>query len=163
VPARIEDILTSSLEQHTGPEAYPGDVAQVPDWPGAGPGRIGPINALSPLYMTDPLGFTRVRPKPPILWLRGAKDAIVSDTSLFDVNFLGQVGAIPGWRARRARLPSPWSQTARALQAYREAGGEAVEVVLDCGHTPYLERPEEFDAAFHAHLARAAARAEAGP
>lgn len=98
----------------------------------------------------------RAGPKPPILWPRGARDSIVSEASLLDVNFLGKDGAIPGWPGEEAAPPQPMvAQTARALAACREAGGEAVEVVLDCGHTPYLERPDEFDRSFHPHLSQA--------
>jgi len=32
-----------------------------------------------------------VDPKPPILWIRGADDVIVSDTSLCDMGFLGSL------------------------------------------------------------------------
>ncbi len=36
-------------------------------------------------------------------------------------------------------------QTRAVLERYRAAGGEATEVVLDgVGHSPHLERPEEF-------------------
>ena len=35
--------------------------------------------------------------KPPVLWIRGADDQIVSDQSLFDVGTLGALGAIPGY------------------------------------------------------------------
>lgn len=157
VPARIEDILTSSLEQQTGPEAYPGDLVTVQDWPGLGPGRWGPINALSPLHLAEPLAFLKADPKPPILWVRGTRDVIVSDTSLFDLGHLGRIGALPNWPGEEIAPPQPMvAQTARSLSAYREAGGSVTEAVLDCGHTPYLERPGEFDAALHPHLSDAA-------
>ena len=35
--------------------------------------------------------------KPPILWIHGTADAIVSDTSFYDLNYLGQLGIVPGW------------------------------------------------------------------
>jgi pimeloyl-ACP methyl ester carboxylesterase len=152
VPARIEDILTAALAQQTGPEAYPGDAMASPNWPGAAPGRRGPINAMAPLYQRDPLGFTRADPAPPILWIRGEDDPVVSDNSLFDLGFLGSLGAVPGWPGADVFPPQPMiAQTRAALAAYR---GSVTETVLPaCGHSPYLERPEDFDHAFHAHLA----------
>ncbi len=44
-------------------------------------------------------------------------------------------------------------QIRAVLQKYAANGGRYQEVALeDCGHTPYLEKPEAFSAAFHAHL-----------
>jgi len=154
VPGRIEDILTSALAQHCGEADYPGDFAASENWPGAAPGTKGPINALAPIYQADPLGFTRIAAKPPILWIRGADDTVVSDSSLFDLGTLGSLGAVPGWPGIEAFPPQPMiAQTERALAAY-EAGGGAVQrsVLKSCGHSPYLEQPEAFDAAFHAFL-----------
>lgn len=46
------------------------------------------------------------------------------------------------------------SQTRAVLERYAAAGGAYREVVFEnCGHTPYIEYPEQFNAAFHAHLA----------
>jgi len=155
VPARIADILASALAQHTGPKAYPGDAAASPNWPGAAAGKWGPINALAPIHHPDPLAFTRVAEKPPILWLRGAEDPVVSDSSLFDLGTLGQLGAVPGWPGASVMPPQPMvGQTETALAAYEADGGRVTRVVLaDCGHSPYLEQPGAFDRAFHAHLA----------
>jgi len=152
VPASIEDILTAALAQQTGPQAYPGDAVASPNWPTVAPGKYGPINAMASLYQTDPLAFTRIASPPPILWLRGADDPVVSDTSLFDLGFLGSLGAVPGWPGADVFPPQPMiAQTRAALAAYP---GRVTETVLpDTGHSPYLERPAAFDRAFHAHLA----------
>jgi pimeloyl-ACP methyl ester carboxylesterase len=155
VPARIEAILTAALAQQCGPRAYPGDARPSPNWPGMAAGRWGPINALAPLYQTDPLGFTRVAPKPPILWLRGTEDPVVSDGSLFDLGHLGALGAVPGWPGAAVFPAQPMiAQTEAALAAYEAGGGRVRRVVLDgVGHSPFLEAPAAFDAALHAHLA----------
>lgn len=154
VPERIEDILTSALAQKTGEDAYPGDAVLSDNWPGAGPGRKGPVNALAPIYQRDPLGFVRSGAGVPILWIRGADDTVVSDASLFDLGTLGAAGAVPGWPGAEAYPPQPMvGQTEAALAEYEAAGGRVVRVVLeDCGHSPYLEKPAEFDAAFHPFL-----------
>lgn len=153
VPAEIETILTATLAQHTGPQDYPGDSRPSPNWPGTAPGNFGPINAMAGIYQSDPLGFTRSAV--PILWLRGADDPIVADGSLFDLGMLGSLGAVPGWPGPDAFPPQPMiAQTEAALARHEALGGRVTRVVLaDCGHSPYLEKPAEFDAAFHAHLA----------
>src|SRR5438874_4846524 len=48
-----------------------------------------------------------VEPKPPVLWVRGADDVIVSDTSLYDLAYLGSLGAIPGWPGEQTWPPQP--------------------------------------------------------
>ncbi|NDV01721.1 alpha/beta fold hydrolase [Pseudoroseicyclus tamaricis] len=153
VPERMEDILTAALAQHSGEQDYPGDAKPSEHWPGAAPGDFGPINALAPHRMPDPLGFTR-GPTPPICWIRGADDAVVSDASGFDLGALGAAGAIPGWPGEEAYPPQPMiGQTEAALAAYEAAGGRVERHVFpDCGHSPYLELPEAFDNAFHAFL-----------
>jgi pimeloyl-ACP methyl ester carboxylesterase len=45
------------------------------------------------------------------------------------------------------------SQTRAVLEKYAAAGGAYREVVIqDAGHVPFIEKPEEFNAALHAHL-----------
>lgn len=46
-------------------------------------------------------------------------------------------------------------QTRAVLEAYQANGGAFEEVVFaECGHTPYLEKPEEFNRLFHAQLSK---------
>jgi pimeloyl-ACP methyl ester carboxylesterase len=156
VPAREEALLSSMLSEKTGPQKYPGDMTPSSNWPMVAPGVWGPINALSPKYVGDTVPRVIGAPvKPPVLWVRGADDQIVSDTSLFDLNFLGQLGAVPGWPGAETHPPQPMvAQTRAVLEAYRQNGGTYSEVVLnDCGHTPYIERPEAFNQAFHKIIA----------
>ena len=157
IPSRIEDILTSALSQHTGPKDYPGDAVSSGNWPTVAPGLYGPINAMAPIYQSTPLAFVGNAAKPPVLWIRGADDPVVSDMSLFDLGTLGSLGAVPGWPGTDLFPPQPMvAQTAAALSRYRDGGGAVRELVLtDCGHSPYLEQPEAFDTAFHAHLGMA--------
>lgn len=156
VPERMEDILTSTLAQHMGAQDYPGDGVESPNWPGVAPGRFGPVNALAPIYQEAPLAF--VGQDAPILWIRGADDPVVADGSLFDMGTLGSMGAVPGWPGAEVMPPQPMiAQTEAALTDYEAKGGTVERVVLDdCGHSPYLEKPEAFDAAFHGFLARLA-------
>lgn len=154
VPARIEAILDATLAQHVGPQDYPGDFVPSDNWPGAAPGRFGPVNALARVNQPEPLGF--VGAQVPILWLRGADDPVVSDASLFDLGTLGSLGAVPGWPGDTQFPPQPMiAQTESALANYAAEGGTVTRVVLpDCGHSPHLEQSAAFDAAFHAHIAR---------
>src|SRR5262249_46571521 len=111
-PAREEDLLSSLLSEHVGPQEYPGDLVPSQNWPMAAPGVFGPNNALSPKYTGDVSRLFRTPNKPNILWIRGSHDQIVSDTSLFDVGFLGSLGAIPGWPGAEVFPPQPMvSQT----------------------------------------------------
>jgi pimeloyl-ACP methyl ester carboxylesterase len=114
------------------------------------------LNTMAPTHFRiDDL--PAVEPKPPVLWLRGADDVIVSDTSLYDLAYLGSIGAIPGWPGAEAWPPQPMvAQTRAVLDGYAAAGGRYREVVIDdAGHGPHLEQPERFLAELHRHLSGA--------
>ncbi|GAA1003975.1 alpha/beta hydrolase [Acrocarpospora pleiomorpha] len=146
--AVIEDedfYVDSMLTTRVGEGHYPGDAATSDAWPGLAPGTRGVLNCLAPTHFR--LDLTEIDPKPPILWIRGADDVIVSDTSLFDLAHLGVLGVIPGSPGTPGQPMV--TQTRAALTAY----GNYREVVLDdCGHSPHLEKPAEFLAALGAHL-----------
>ncbi|MBC8099324.1 MAG: alpha/beta hydrolase [Armatimonadetes bacterium] len=153
--AREEELLSSLLSEHIGEQEYPGDFVASPHWPFVAPGKFGPANALAPIYAGDVAGLSQITPKPAVLWIRGADDQIVSDTSLFDMGTLGALGVIPGWTGAEAYPSQPMvSQSRAVLDAYQAHGGSYQEVVFEnTGHTPYIEQPEAFNTAFHAHLA----------
>ncbi len=153
--AREEELLSSVMSERVGPEAYPGDSTPSANWPFVGPGRWGPANALSPKYVGDSVErLVQAAHKPPILWIRGAEDQIVSDQSLFDMGTLGKLGAVPGWPGEEVYPSQPMvAQTRSVLEQYSAHGGSFREEVFDeTGHTPYIERPDEFNELFHAHL-----------
>ncbi len=154
VPEREEDLLSSLLSEHIGEDAYPGDFVPSENWPNVAPGVFGPINASSPKYLKPIANLYAIDPKPAILWVRGSDDQIVSDTSLFDFGMLGSLGLVPGWPGEDVFPPQPMvSQTRAVLERYAEAGGAFEEVVIaDTGHTPYVEKPDEFNRVFHAHI-----------
>ena len=85
---------TLTLVSHD--DYYPGDSRPSQAWPGFAPGDRGVLNTMAPTHFRI-ADLSGVRPKPPVLWLRGADDVIVSDTSLYDLAYLGSLGAIPGW------------------------------------------------------------------
>ncbi len=151
VPTREEDLLSSLLTEKVGEQKYPGDFVPSGNWPNVAPGKFGPINALSPKYVGDSVEkFVSAASKPAILWIRGDSDMIVSDNSFFDFGTLGKLGYVPGWPGEEVYPPQPMvGQTRNILEQYKTQGGPYDEVVIaDTGHTPYVEKPEEFMAAF---------------
>ncbi len=159
IDAELEDVfVTAMLTTRTGPDHYPGDAVTSEAWPGAAPGHRGVLNTMAPTVL-DVSGITELAVKPPVLWLRGDADQIVSDTSAFDLAFLGSVGAVPGWPGAESFPPQPMvSQTRAVLDRYAATGGSYREVVLPgVGHSPHVERPQEFVVALLEHLTDPAA------
>ncbi len=153
--AREEDFLTAALVEKTGSERYPGDFVPSANWPNVAPGRFGPVNSWSPKYISqDAEELLAAKDKPPILWIRGDSDLIVSDTSMFDFGTLGSLGYVPGWPGMEVYPPQPMIlQTRTVLEKYVQAGGAYVEhVIANAGHGVHIEKPEEFDQLFHAFL-----------
>jgi pimeloyl-ACP methyl ester carboxylesterase len=140
---REEVYLSGLLSTKITPGNYPGDSIASHNWPNVAPGMFGVNNALSPKYMNQ-ADFAAINPKVPVLWIRGDSDQIVSDTSFFDLGFLGQLGAVPGWPGAEVYPPQPMvSQTRAVLDTYQANGGQYREVVLpDCGHSPHIEKQE---------------------
>lgn len=148
-PSPLEDVwVESMLTTATGEGNYPGDAVEAEGWPGFGPGTSGVLNTMVPRYF-NVSGIVDLETKPPIVWMHGTSDAIVSDASYFDINYLGQLGVIPGWPGADAAPAQPMvTQTRAVFDRYAANGGKFVEVALeDCGHSAHLERPEEFQAA----------------
>lgn len=140
-PEVEEAYLDSMLKTSVGDDVYPGDTTTSDTWPGVAPGTTGMNNALSPKYL-DQSGFADLDPVPPVLWIRGAQDQIVSDTSMFDLAQLGRLGAVPGYPGEDVCPTQPMVGQTRAVL---ERAGEFTEVVYeDCGHSPHLEHPERF-------------------
>jgi len=155
-PAELDIFVESMLSTRTGDDHYPGTSRPVPAWPGFAPGDRGVLNTMAPVHFR--IGsLAAIDPKPPILWLHGADDVIVSDTSLYDIAYLGSIGAIPGWPGADAWPPQPMlAQTRAVLEDYAAAGGRYRETVIaDSGHGPHLDQPEQFRAALVRHLADA--------
>lgn len=147
VPAREEDLLSSLLTEKIGGDKYPGDFVPSGNWPNVAPGNFGPINALSPKYVGDSVErFINAANKPHMLWIRGDSDMIVSDSSFFDFGTLGKLGYVPGWPGEEVYPPQPMvRQTRHMLEQYQAKGGSFEEVVIaETGHSPYIEKPEEF-------------------
>ncbi|MEH0936337.1 alpha/beta hydrolase [Micromonospora psammae] len=141
-----ELLLDSVLSTATGDDNYPGTATGSAHWPGTAPGERGVLNALAPAHFRIADELIAVAVKPPVTWVRGDADVIVSDTSLFDLAYLGSLGMVPGWPGEADCPPQPMvGQTRAVLERYAAAGGAYREAVLPgCGHSPHLERPAEF-------------------
>jgi len=142
---REEDFLSVSLLEKVGDDRYPGDFIPSTHWPYVAPGKFGPINAMSPKYL-NVSQIINVLNKPPILWVRGAEDMVISDNSFFDLGNLGKMGFIPNYPGDNIYPPQPMiSQTRKVLETYKEKGGEYFEAVIkDAAHSPHIEKPDKF-------------------
>lgn len=139
-----DKLVKASLRQKLGEDRYPGDAQSSQNWPYLSPGRWGPLNAMSGRYL-DLSGLIELKPKPPVLWIRGEEDRVISDNSESDPAVLGARGVLPQWPGYTVYPPQPMvAQTRTFLNKYRENGGVYREMVLpDTGHSPFLERPTE--------------------
>jgi pimeloyl-ACP methyl ester carboxylesterase len=139
-----ERYVDGMLATSVGDDVYPGDHTPSSNWPGVAPGTTGMNNALSPKYL-DQSGFADLDPVPPVLWIRGEEDQIVSDTSFFDLAQLGKLGVVPGYPGEDVVPTQPMVSQLRAV--LERAGGRVTETVYaDCGHAPHLEHPQRFAA-----------------
>ena len=152
-PELEQAFLESMFSTHCGDDFYPGDLTPSQNWPMVAPGTRGVANTFSPKYQ-NLSGFSSLKTKSPVLWVRGAHDQIVSDTSSFDLGFLGQLGVVPGWTGLDAFPPQPMvSQTRAVLETYQANGGRYQEVVFEnSAHAPFLEEQERFLELFLGHI-----------
>jgi pimeloyl-ACP methyl ester carboxylesterase len=154
IPAR-EDVMVASLNStHIGEQDIPGDAEKSANWPFMAPGKWGATNATSPKYAVSVEKIIASQPKTRVLWIRGKDDLVVSDSAASDPGFLGMLGMIPGWPGKESFPPQPMlGQTRAVLEKYSASGGSYQEVVIeDAGHLPFIEKPEQFNRVFHAHI-----------
>ncbi len=145
VADNIDELLDAVLSTRVGEGWYPGNTLESPYWDGLAPGERGIVNAFSRRYF-DASKIIDILPKPPILWLRGAEDSIICDDgAVANVNHKEQrrpeIGACP---------PQPMLRQIRSvLREYHKRGGIVREQLIHgAGHTPFIERPDEFERAF---------------
>lgn len=144
--------LDGMLDTCVGDDIYPGDLTPSENWPGVAPGVTGMNNALSPKYLNQE-AFSELEDVPPVLWIRGEDDQIVSDVSMFDLAQLGKLGAVPGYPGEEVCPTQPMVSQVRAV--LENAGGEFEEIVYsDCGHSPHLEHADRFVRDVRAFLTR---------
>lgn len=146
-PELEEMLIDAMLTTKIGEGMYPGDTRRSDQWPYVVAGDTGVCNTMSSAH-GNLSGIADVPVKPPILWIRGAQDVMVSDTSICDLGYLGQAGLVPGWPGADVVSPQPMvAQTRYVFNQYAKNGGTYRELVLSGGHGCHLEHPEEFTAA----------------
>ncbi len=140
----VQELFKIRLDE----DYYPGDYQPLASFPYVLPGQRGISNALVPQY-ANALAFADINPQPPVLWIRGDKDQLVSDKSFSDLATLGQLGLLPGYPGEEAFPSQPMvAQTRHVLEKYRQKGGSYEELVMSgCAHASHLEQPEAFVAA----------------
>jgi pimeloyl-ACP methyl ester carboxylesterase len=139
-----DELLAEVLLTKVGDDFYPGDSVAASSWPGMGPGKRGINNAFSRPYC-DVSAFGDIREPFPVLWIRGDEDQVISDQSMFDLAYLGKLGAVPGWPGDELCPPQPMlAQIRNVLDRYRKSSGATVreEVLEGTGHGPLIERSE---------------------
>jgi pimeloyl-ACP methyl ester carboxylesterase len=152
-----ETYVASMLSTSIGEDNYPGDSTPSDTWPGMAPGARGVLNTMAPTHL-NLTGIVDLSPKPPILWVRGELDQIVSDASAFDLAQLGALGVLPGYPGVDVIPPQPMvGQTRAVLERYAGRGGSYSEVVIPAvGHSPHIEDRDAFLDALIPFLDRAA-------
>lgn len=139
----------ASADLKVGSEYYPGNYKTTWKWPFMIAGDKGVLNTMSPKY-GNLNEFLEVDPKPPVLWIHGDDDQIVSDHSMMELGNLGRIGLIPGWPGERFYPPQPMlRQTRYFLEQYKEKGGDYIELVIPGGHVCIIESPVHFISALN--------------
>ena len=150
------DFIAASASVKQGKDFYPGDYHLTWVWPYIVAGDRGILNTMSPKY-GNLKAFLEVDPKPPVLWIRGENDRIVSDESMVELGYLGKIGLIPGWPGKQIYPPQPMvAQTRYFMEQYEERGGTYVELVIPGGHVCILESPVHFISALNTFVAKTA-------
>ena len=140
----VEFFVDCMCSTKIGEGLYPGDVEPTEAYPGFRAGTRGVCNAMSSRWC-DLRPFAELETKPPVLWIHGTGDGMVSDTSYQDPAFMGMLGIRPGWPGKDRYPPQPMlAQTRRLLEEYQSKGGIYDEVVLAGGHGCMLDREEDF-------------------
>ena len=143
-------LVEATIRLKLGERRYPGDYVSSPNWPYVAPGQWGATNALSPKYF-DVSKIVDLEKKPRVLWVRGDCDQIVADQSLFDAAVLVPDDGVIEYPAQPMV-----AQMRDVLSRYQTNGGTVQEVEFrNTGHSPFLEKPEEFTNLVLAFLANA--------
>ena len=123
-------------------------------WPGFAPGDRGVLNTMAPKLLPHRRPDQR---RPEAADPVGAREPTTSSSPTPRCTTSPTSARSASSRAGRERSPlrrSRWSpRPGTSLDGYAAAGGSYREVAIaDAGHSPFLERPAEFLAAFEEHL-----------
>ena len=141
---RRELYIDAILSTHVGEGLYPGDTGTATVWPFVAAGTKGVCNTMAPNYC-NLSGLADIPNKPPVLWVRGDGDLLVSDTSYGDLANLGKLGMVPGYPGEEVCPLQPMlKQTRYVLERYKANGGSYREVVFHRAHGPFLDNEDAF-------------------
>ncbi|CAG9319036.1 unnamed protein product [Blepharisma stoltei] len=128
-----------------GDDFFPGNNKESENWPGWCPGDKGIFNAISGKYHNVE-EIINLNEKPPILWIRGEEDAVISDKSLLDPIHMGISNIIEGYPGKDEYPYQPMiKQMKYVIDKYRERNGKAIIAILEhCGHAPHIEKDNWF-------------------
>ena len=151
-PEREEIFVDAMLKMQVSDGAYPGDMRPSENWPNVRPGTQGVNNAISPGTSTSAPSARSIRSRR----CSGcaARTTRSSQTRPFWTSARwASLGYVPGWPGDGG-LPVAADGLADPLRARslspRTAGSYTEVVVADCGHSPLIEKPEEFRQRFFA-------------
>lgn len=142
-----DQLLQAMFDTKLGDSFYPGDFENSPHYPFFKPGNYGPMNATSPKYNTQVVPqLIECSQKPPILWIRGDKDRLVSNYSLVDSAVQGKLGYRDLYPGVETFPPQPMiDQIEFVLEEYGKKGGATKSIVVEgAGHSPHIEKPKVF-------------------
>lgn len=144
---QLELLLNSMFTMKTGEGYYPGDMSRSDLWPGYKPGNYGPANAVSAKYnqsLVPSLLQLSLRERPPLLWIHGTADKLVSNQPASDAGMQGKLGLIPDWPGEDIYPPQPmFDQLNYFYSKYSLNHHHCRKIILpDIGHTPFIESPE---------------------
>lgn len=141
----VDRYCTEAFKTRMSEDLYPGDVLSSQNWPGFKPGTKGLLNAMSPAYC-DLSAFSSLPNGPPVLWIHGDSDLIISDEPIGSPGYQGKIGALIDWPGEAVFPPQPMlGQTRHLLQCYSANGGSFQELVFEsCGHAPHIEKEAAF-------------------
>ena len=151
-PEWEELFINAAAGMKMGTDYYPGNYQSTWKWPYMIAGDKGVLNTMSPEY-GNLSAFLELDPKPPVLWIRGNHDKIVSDHSMMELGNLGRLGLVPGWPGPVLYPAQPMvKQTRYFLEQYKEKGGYYIELCIPGGHVCILESPLHFISAMDAFM-----------
>ncbi len=138
-------LIEGIIKQATGEWCYPGDPLSSDNWPYFRPGQRGPMNALSPRNYNTSM-IDELATKPPILWIQGKHDQIISNHSSFDPAVQGARGELESWPGNSSYPAQPMvDQMSMVLQHYKRRGGNVQKSIFrDSAHAPFLDQPLRF-------------------
>ena len=152
-PEREDVFVDAMLQMKVSDDNYPGDMQTSENWPGVRPGTTGVNNAISPGSTSAPSARSRRSRRCSGYAVRTIRSSPIARSST--LAHWASSATCPAGPVMRSSRRSRWSRRyATYSTATPPGGGRYTEIVVaDCGHSPQIEKPDEFRKAFFAFLA----------